>query len=355
MKHKAAVGFAIACSLWLCAATTTAWAKDRPDTWITTKVKLALMMDDLVAGTGINVDTVDGRVVLHGSVRSDAEKTRAESVARGIEGVHEVRNLLGVVPEAQQERTEAKDEDIRERVQSALEKDEALQDSNIDVSSVNAGVVYLTGEAASLSDQLRAVSRARTVPGVKRVAAEIKGGEDLSDDDYYGGGEARRERERAAEAAGDAPSRARGAASDTWITTATKTRFLLSADVPALDINVDTHDGVVTLFGSVPNQQVKTKAEAEARKVSGVREVRNQLQIVPKKAEEDTARKDDDIQRDVDRRLGKIEGADIDAEVSNGVVRLTGSVDDNADHFQALYAARATQGVRRVIDELKVQ
>jgi osmotically-inducible protein OsmY len=40
-------------------------------------------------------------------------------------------------------------------------------------------------------------------------------------------------------------------ASDLWITSATKMRLLADSQTPALDINVDTWDGVVTLFGKV--------------------------------------------------------------------------------------------------------
>jgi hypothetical protein len=59
-------------------------------------------------------------------------------------------------------------------------------------------------------------------------------------------------------------------ASDIWITSATKMRLLADSETPALDINVDTLSGVVTLFGVVPSQEAKAAAEADARKVSGV-------------------------------------------------------------------------------------
>jgi hypothetical protein len=54
-----------------------------PDAWITTKVKIALLTTENVSALDVNVDTVDGRVTLHGSVGSAAEKARAEDVARG--------------------------------------------------------------------------------------------------------------------------------------------------------------------------------------------------------------------------------------------------------------------------------
>ena len=53
-----------------------------PDAWITTKTKLALLTTEGVSGTAIHVDTVLGRVTLHGKVRSAEEKAKAESVAQ---------------------------------------------------------------------------------------------------------------------------------------------------------------------------------------------------------------------------------------------------------------------------------
>ena len=57
------------------------WAAT-PDAWITTKTKLALLTSEGVSGTAIHVDTVLGKVTLHGKVRSAAEKAKAESVAK---------------------------------------------------------------------------------------------------------------------------------------------------------------------------------------------------------------------------------------------------------------------------------
>ena len=60
-----------------------------------------------------------------------------------------------------------------------------------------------------------------------------------------------------------------------------KVKSALAADVglKTVKINVDSDDaGVVTLKGSVDTADTRRRAEATARKVSGVTEVRNQLQ-----------------------------------------------------------------------------
>src|SRR5689334_13073613 len=73
-----------------------AGAMDRPDSWITTKVKTSLATHKGVSATGTNVDTKDGVVTLRGKVDTEAEKELAGRVALGIEGVRMVNNELQV-------------------------------------------------------------------------------------------------------------------------------------------------------------------------------------------------------------------------------------------------------------------
>jgi osmotically-inducible protein OsmY len=89
------------------------------------------------------------------------------------------------------------------------------------------------------------------------------------------------------------------ASSDARITSAAKLRMIGDTRVPALDVNVDTEDGVVTLFGMVPNAAAKAAAEADVRKISGVVKVKNELQVVPKSERKVVAAKDDDIEKNV--------------------------------------------------------
>jgi len=61
---------------------------------LTTKVKAALLADELVKGTQINVDSNNGVVTLSGAVDSPAHKEKAEQVAKGVSGVTRVQNNL---------------------------------------------------------------------------------------------------------------------------------------------------------------------------------------------------------------------------------------------------------------------
>ena len=68
------------------------------DAAITAKVKARFVQDKLVEATSINVETLNGTVMLSGFAKSAAEKVLAESLARGVSGVTMVKNELTVSP-----------------------------------------------------------------------------------------------------------------------------------------------------------------------------------------------------------------------------------------------------------------
>lgn len=323
-----------------------AFAASAPDAWITTKIKLALMTTQGVSSNDVNVDTIDGRVTLHGTVGSEQEKASAEKAARGVEGVNELRDMLAVVAPAKQEAVDAADDQIEAQVESALKADTTLADSAITVASVNKGVVVLGGTAASLSDHLNAVEDTRKVAGVRQIASEIKSPDVMSDAEIW--------RDAKAPATGAGTT---GSMSDMWITTAAKVSLLTNSETPATEINVDTKNGVVTLFGMVPTEASKRAAEATVAKVSGVRQVRNQLQVVAETAQKAVKANDAEIKDLIAKRLtdAHMEDANISVEVKDGVARLTGNVDDQGDRIRGLTIARATAGVRSVEDGIQIK
>lgn len=66
------------------------------DTWITTKVKAALVDDPLVKATEVSVETFKGAVQLSGFLSSYAAMDQAVRVTRGIKGVNTVKNDMRV-------------------------------------------------------------------------------------------------------------------------------------------------------------------------------------------------------------------------------------------------------------------
>ena len=77
----------------------------------------------------------------------------------------------------------------------------------------------------------------------------------------------------------DGATRAEHALEDGAVTAKIKSKMTLDDSVKALDINVDTNAGVVTLRGTVNSQAEKTRALQLARETSGVKSVQDKLVV----------------------------------------------------------------------------
>jgi hyperosmotically inducible periplasmic protein len=141
------------------------------DSWITSKTKIALFGDDRVKGRDVRVETVNGEVFLRGKVDSQEAKTAAMEVAKGIEGVKNVKNDLQVVAPAARKTVQANDKQITKAVETSFGKDAQLK--KIDVRT-DAGVVVLSGEVATISASAKASEMAHRVDGVKAVKNELR-------------------------------------------------------------------------------------------------------------------------------------------------------------------------------------
>ena len=331
---KVATGIGASLLVVLCA--NPAGAGSAPDSWITTKTKISLVTTSQINSNAVHVDTFDGRVTLHGKVVSQQQKESAESVAKSIDGVKSVRNLLQIVAPANEKATEETDDHVKERVQRSLKDESFLIGSKIGVKSVDKGVVLLSGKAQNFTEYLCAVEATSMVPGVRSVASEVK----------VSGPARESELSRTA-------GKSKDAARDGWITMSTKLRLLADAEVPALEINVDTRSGHVTLFGIVPSAVAKEAATVAANKVDSVVSVDNQLEVVPTAKRDRVDAKDDNVERDIKTSFKeRPEFKHVDVSVKNGVVRLTGKVASGWQGLKAATLARATPGVRSVDDDL---
>ena len=183
------------------------------------------------------------------------------------------------------------------------------------------------------------------------------------------------------------------AESDPGITTAVKTKLAADDTVKAYRIDVDTKDRVVTLNGAVDTPIARQRAVELARGTDGVRDVVDQLTVTPgttpttgvddriqgeaKEAAREADAKTDDAQKkagEITDRAGdavanaaltsavktkfladtEISGLKIDVDSNKGVVTLTGTVRTAAEKTRALKVARETEGVKSVVDRLKV-
>lgn len=68
------------------------------DGWLWTKTRFDLAAADELRDSTINVDVDNGVVTLTGTVPTVAQKAKAESVAKSVEGVKQVKNMLKIAP-----------------------------------------------------------------------------------------------------------------------------------------------------------------------------------------------------------------------------------------------------------------
>jgi len=191
---------------------------------------------------------------------------------------------------------------------------------------------------------------------------------------------------------------------DAGITSAVKTKMAADNTVKASEINVDTHNHVVTLNGTVGSAAEKERAVTIARNTNGVNSVVDDLRVGPV-ATSGTFDRDRDADRDRDyselakqtatgvkektetaahdakvksehaaEKTGEVvtdaaitsavktkflaepgvPGTAINVDTNNHVVTLTGTVKSKAESNKAVAIARDTKGVKRVVNHLKV-
>jgi len=68
------------------------------DASITTAVKAKFVEDKTVDAGAISVETLNGTVQLSGFAKTNTEKMQAETLARNVKGVRQVKNVLTVRP-----------------------------------------------------------------------------------------------------------------------------------------------------------------------------------------------------------------------------------------------------------------
>ena len=142
------------------------------DSWMTLRIKLALLEHRGMEGLDVNVRTEHRVVTLRGKVGSEAARQAAEELARAVAGEKRVLNEVVVVPRAERPVIDRRDARIVRDVRHRLRADASLRDSRIAVRS-DGGIVSLTGRAASLEASVRAAEEARGVPGVQAVHNDL--------------------------------------------------------------------------------------------------------------------------------------------------------------------------------------
>jgi osmotically-inducible protein OsmY len=125
-------------------------------------------------------------------------------------------------------------------------------------------------------------------------------------------------------------------------------------DVDASDITVENRDGDVVLSGSVPSYPQYVEAAAVARRVAGVKDVRNRLEVAlpPGDHRDDsalTATANDAL------TMGRTVAVGVEATAKNGDVILTGAVRCGLERAAAEAMIAGLTGVRSVTNDIQVR
>jgi len=160
-------------------------------------------------------------------------------------------------------------------------------------------------------------------------------------------------------------------AKDAWIDGKAEATLLFNGNLDSFDINTDVKNGNVVLTGKVENSVDKKLAEELVANIDGVTSVDNKLTVV---ADNDMhSDMSDDMEEGVEEGTSEltdakiatviktrllmdtdISGFDIDVDVENGVVTLTGEVDSDAERDLAVEIAKNASDVKDVESDLRV-
>ena len=144
------------------------------------------------------------------------------------------------------------------------------------------------------------------------------------------------------------------ASSDTWITSKTKIALFADDRVKGHDVSVETTNGEVYLRGKVDSAEAKTAAAEVTRGIEGVKNVKNDLQVVPASTRKAVTADDKAITKSVESRLSKDPDLKkVDVRTDAGVVVLSGQVANISAAARASEMAHKVDGVKAVKNELK--
>ena len=144
---------------------------------------------------------------------------------------------------------------------------------------------------------------------------------------------------------------------DAALTAKVKTELAESPEVKAHEVNVETYRGVVQLNGFVDTPSARAAATQVASSVSGVKEVRNNLQVAEHTSIEGSA---DDTMVTAKVKTALItepmtKAYQIDVTTQQGIVQLAGFVDSPTEKSKATEVARSVPGVKDVRNDLQVK
>jgi osmotically-inducible protein OsmY len=210
--------------------------------------------------------------------------------------------------------------DIRTAVEAELKFDPLVNDADIHVVNMN-GDVALNGTVPSYPQYLEAAAGAQRVSGVKNVFNHLQ--VVLPDADFR---------------------------DDAMLTTAANNALMQNVTVPDT-VEATALDGNLTLTGTVEYGVERTAAEQAVAGLTGVRNVRDEIEI---SYDVDQVDVDLHVQEALARSALVADDSDVKVGTNGGVITLTGHVRTWAEHDAVIGAVSMARGVVDIDDELKV-
>ena len=201
--------------------------------------------------------------------------------------------------------------DIRDAVENELSYDPLVDDSDISVKNIN-GDVALNGTVPSYPQYLEAAAAARRVAGVKKLQNHLE--VVLPAGDYR---------------------------DDATLTTTANNALTLNIAVPD-GVEATANNGNLTLTGTVSSGSERTAAEQAVTYLTGVRNVKDDIDI---STDADPVDVTLNVQDALDRYALIPDDSDVAVDTSGNTVTLTGHVRTWAEHDAVIDAAWMASGV----------
>ena len=223
------------------------------DDRIESSAKKSYVYKTYLKGDDIKIQSKDGVVTLTGSVSEDSHKSLAQETVAELPGVKSVDNRLEVKGERPAENS---DTWVHMKVKTALLYHRSVSGFKTEI-DVKDGIVTLRGEATSQAQKDLTTEYAKDVEGVKDVKNEMT----------------------VAKTTVKKGKTVREKVDDASITAQVKMALLSHRSTSALNTQVKTKKGVVTLGGKAKNAAEKDLATKFANDVRGVKSVNNRMTI----------------------------------------------------------------------------
>ena len=235
-----------------------------------TQIWTTYALSSYLRATDLKVSVNNGKATLTGNVEDGVNKDLAKQIALGVSGITDVDNQIVdqedyVQPARSAERSYGQridDATITAMVKSKLLWSTYTDGLTTDVDTLM-GKVTLTGSADSAVAKELAGSLASNTNGVLSVDNELTV-----------------KQPTAVAASAKAPGPETHVVSDTWISMKVKSTFIYSSNVDAINIEVSTKNGVVTLTGKVNSGSERALAIELAKNIRGVQSVESKGLII---------------------------------------------------------------------------